>query len=394
MDTYLVGGAVRDELLGLDVKERDWVVVGATSEEMEAQGFQRLDQAFPVFQHPGTGEEYALARREEKMGPGHKGFRIYTGPDVTLEDDLRRRDLTINAIARGTDGRIIDPFEGRTDLHGRVLRHISPAFVEDPLRVLRVARFASHLASRHFLVAPATSVLMAQTVQAGELQTLPMERVWAETERALASEGPERFFEVLHDCGALGVVFPELEEVLSASEASGHHPRHGANSPLTVLADATRQSSAPPVRFSALLYGTTVAAGCLGKNGPVTDAIASICLRFHAPGKYRDLAVLVGDHYGMFPGASEADAAEILNALEGLDAFRRPDRFAAFLEACSAIAARLPRNGKRPAERLRQALAAASAVKSEHVSEAHASGKALGVAIRQCRIAAIARAVA
>lgn len=252
---YLVGGAVRDQLLGRLVKERDWVVVGATPEAMLALGYRPVGKDFPVFLHPETHEEYALARTERKIGPGYHGFACTASPDVTLEEDLKRRDLTINAIAQTPSGDIIDPYGGVQDIQDRVLRHVSPAFVEDPVRILRLARFAARYSGLGFYVAPETRVLMQQMVMQGEVDHLVAERVWQELERALGEAEPGQFFEVLRSCSALAVIFPEIDRLFGVPQSPQWHPEidTGVHT-LMVLAQATRLTSSIPVRFAALVH--------------------------------------------------------------------------------------------------------------------------------------------
>ncbi|NOX91180.1 MAG: multifunctional CCA addition/repair protein, partial [Gammaproteobacteria bacterium] len=262
MEIYLVGGAVRDTLLGLEPKEHDWVVVGATPEQLESQGYKQVGKDFPVFLHPKTHEEYALARTERKTAPGYHGFAIHAAPDVTLEEDLLRRDLTVNAIAQTADGQLIDPFNGQQDLADKRLRHVSPAFSEDPIRILRVARFAARFAHLGFNIAPETGELMRDMVNAGEVDALVAERVWTETERALGEKNPARFFEVLRDCGALEKLFPEIERLFGVPQPEKHHPEidTGVHT-LMVLEQAARLSADTRVRFAALVHdlgkGTT-----------------------------------------------------------------------------------------------------------------------------------------
>src|SRR3990167_4743881 len=255
MKIYLVGGAVRDKLLGLPLQDRDYVVVGATPEEMAAQGYQPVGADFPVFLHPRTKEEYALARTERKQGHGYKGFTVYSAPDVTLEDDLRRRDLTINAMAEDEQGKLVDPYGGAADLKAGVLRHVSDAFVEDPLRVLRVARFAARFSGRGFRVADETLALMRQMTQSGELNHLVPERVWQEVERALGEPAPTGFFAVLRECGALAVLFPELEALFGVPQPAEHHPEidTGVHT-LLLLEAAARLTPDARARFAALTH--------------------------------------------------------------------------------------------------------------------------------------------
>ncbi|HLA75493.1 MAG TPA: multifunctional CCA addition/repair protein, partial [Gammaproteobacteria bacterium] len=260
MEIYQVGGSIRDALLGLPVKDRDWVVVGATPAEMEARGFKLVGADFPVFLHPQTHEEYALARTERKTAPGYKGFHVYAAPDVTLSDDLQRRDLTINAIAQDEDGTLIDPFNGVADLHNKILRHVSPAFAEDPVRILRVARFSARFTNFH--IADETKLLMREMVASGEVDALVPERVWAELERALGETRPSRFFEVLRECSAQARLFPELESLYGVPQPAKYHPEIDTGvHVMLVLDQATRLSNDTRVRFAALLHdlgkGTT-----------------------------------------------------------------------------------------------------------------------------------------
>ncbi len=309
MQVYLVGGAVRDEMLGLAASERDWVVVGGTPEELERAGYRAVGREFPVFLHPDTQEEYALARVERKTGPGYRGFETRFSPEVTLEQDLQRRDLTINAMARAPDGTVIDPYGGVRDLEQRVLRHVSPAFVEDPVRVLRVARFAARLAVLGFKLAPETRALMRRMVDNGEINALVAERVWRELQRALGEANPEVFFDVLQDCGALAVLLPEL--------AWNPAQRHA-------LQRAARISPDPGVRFAALLADTK------------PEAITALCERLRVPNEFRELALLTARLHQRIANAATLDAAGILELLETADAFRRPDRFELLLRATQA----------------------------------------------------------
>jgi tRNA nucleotidyltransferase (CCA-adding enzyme) len=327
MQVYLVGGAVRDQLLGLPPHERDWVVVGATPEEMQRLGYRPVGRDFPVFLHPETAEEYALARLERKVAPGYRGFLTEFSPQVTLQQDLERRDLTINAMAQRADGSIIDPFGGRADLERRLLRHVSPAFVEDPVRILRVARFAARFAPLGFHVAPETAVLMRAMVQAGEAAALVPERVWRELERALGEPRPDVFFETLADCDALAVVLPELASLWAP-------PGSGA----TALQVAANAGHAGPVRFAALAASLPAA------------QIESLCARLRAPNEYRELAQLasrLAEHLhggGAPPPVLAQDPGWVLELLDGADAFRRPDRFGEWLRVLStrAIAGGVP----------------------------------------------------
>lgn len=403
MKTYLVGGAVRDRLLGLPVRERDWVVTGATPEDMTRRGFRPVGREFPVFLHPETGEEYALARTERKSGRGYHGFVFHAAPDVPLEADLRRRDLTINAIAEAEDGSLIDPFGGRADLDRRLLRHVSPAFVEDPLRVLRVARFAARFAGLGFRVAGETLALMRELSASGELEQLTPERVFEETRKALASDAPQVFFRVLRDCGALAVLFPELDRLFGVPQPERHHPEIDTGlHTLLVLEQAAGLSAEPAVRFAALLHdlgkGLTPAALLPRHHGHESRGVPlveQVCERLRVPRAWRELAVLVCRWHLHCHRAAELKPATILKLLEATDAFRRPERFAQFLLACEADA-----RGRRgledrdypQADYLRRALRAAADVNAAALAaETSGGGEAIAKRLRAAREAAIAR---
>ena len=344
MKTYLVGGAVRDKLLGLEVKDRDFVVVGSTPEEMEANGFKPVGADFPVFLHPETREEYALARTERKSGHGYKGFTVYAAPDVTLEEDLKRRDLTINAMAQDEDGNLIDPFGGREDLDNGRLRHISPAFAEDPVRILRVAKFAARFASWGFRVAHGTNKLMKQMVAEGEVDYLVPERVWAELEGALATEHPAQFFKVLRACGALAKIFPEIDRLYGVPQPEQHHAEVDTGiHTMMVLEQAAALTSDTRVRFAALMHD-------LGKGVTPEDnwphhidhealgveLVKQLCERIRVPNEYRDLAILAARYHGECHRIDELKATTVVKVLEAMDAFRKPDRVAMFVQACEA----------------------------------------------------------
>src|SRR5471032_3042391 len=344
MQVYLVGGAVRDALLGLPVKERDWVVVGGTREELLRLNYREVGRDFPVFLHPETHEEHALARLERKVAPGYRGFAVEFGPEVTHQEDLARRDLTINAIAQSADGSLLDPFGGRRDLEARVLRHVSPAFIEDPVRILRVARFASRFASLGFHVAPETMALMRAMVERGEVNALVAERVWQETEKALHEPGASVFFKVLRECGALKVIYPEIDALFGVPQPQKWHPEidTGVHT-LMVLDQAVRLSTDAKVRFAALVHdlgkGTTPHAEWPGHKGHEERSVAlieSLCDRLKPPSEYRELSVMVARYHGNVHRAFELRANTILGILEKTDAFRRPERFAQALLACEA----------------------------------------------------------
>jgi tRNA nucleotidyltransferase (CCA-adding enzyme) len=402
MEIYLVGGAVRDKLLGLEVKDCDYVVVGATPEQMVAQGFKPVGADFPVFLHPQTKQEYALARTERKSGRGYKGFKVYAAPDVTLEDDLRRRDLTINAMAQTADGALIDPFNGADDLRKGILRHVSPAFTEDPVRVLRVARFAARYADRDFHVADTTLALMRQMVESGEVDHLVAERVWAETERALTEQQPTRFFQVLRECGALARVFPEIDALFGVPQPPQYHPEVDSGlHTMLVLAQATRLSADARVRFAALVHdlgkGSTPPAEWpkhLGHEELGVELVTELCRRLRVPNEYRELAVVVARYHLRCHKAAELRAATLLETLEAVDAFRRPERFEQFLLACEADMRGRTGWEEKPypqGDMLRRAFAAANEIDTAAIAAEHKNlnGDAIGEKIRHARIAAI-----
>ena len=377
MQIYLVGGAVRDELLGLAVGERDWVVVGATPEEMGARGFKPVGRSFPVFLHPETGEEYALARTERKTAPGYHGFEFFTGPGVTLEDDLRRRDLTINAIARGADGCLIDPHHGRRDIENRVLRHVSPAFTEDPVRVLRVARFAARFHPLGFRVADETIALMRGMVNNGEVKTLVAERVWKEFETTLSEPAPSRFFTVLNQVGALGMAASE------AGPGLGRLPRSpDAMDAVGRAIDACASASRPaPVVFAALVLQATAVAADRGGDIDWTSA----CRRLRAPTAYLKIARSAAACRPFLEQDREPGARALLGLFETTDAFRDPARLATLLDAWRFCGAPLSGQDKeRSSSRIRAALNAVSRLNLKRVAEAH--GGNVGEAVRRARL--------
>jgi len=346
MKIYLVGGAVRDKLLGLPVTDRDWVVVGARQNEMLDLGFAQVGNDFPVFLHPQTKEEYALARTERKTAPGHTGFVFDANETVTLEQDLARRDLTINAIAETADGELIDPYNGQDDLAGRVLRHVSPAFEEDPLRVLRVARFAARFHSLGFRVAPETNAIMRKIVHSGELASLVSERVWQELAKALVSKSPEAFVTVLRDCEALGIVLPEIDALFGVPQPAKFHPEIDTGVHLLMcLQQARLLSDDPQVLYATLVHdvgkGATDRTLWPSHKGhetlglPLLDAIAA---RLKVPNDFAKLAALVCEHHTKLHRLEQVDADKALTLLEAIDVFRRPERLDKFLLACEADA--------------------------------------------------------
>jgi tRNA nucleotidyltransferase (CCA-adding enzyme) len=401
MNIYLVGGAVRDRLLGLPVKDRDWVVVGASVDEMLAQKYVQVGRDFPVFLHPETKEEYALARTERKSGKGYTGFVVHTSPDVTLEQDLQRRDLTINAIAESPSGEIVDPYYGRADLEARILRHVSPAFAEDPLRVLRVARFAARFAGFGFTVAQDTMTLMSAMTRAGELEHLVAERVWQEIHSALCTNSPQTFFRVLRDCGALAVILPEIDRLFGVPQPRKYHPEIDTGiHTLMVLEQAALLTGNPVVRFAALVHDLGKAL-TPAKTWPLhtgheelgAGAIRLMAERLRIPNEFHELGVLVSLHHTRCHRANRHEAADLYLTLELTDALRRPERFELFLRACEADARGrlgLEHEPYPQAALLRQALAAARQVVIKQLVEAHPDPKDLGPAIRAARISAIA----
>ena len=401
MKIYLVGGAVRDKLLGLPVQDRDYVVVGATPEQMVAQGFKPVGADFPVFLHPETKAEYALARTERKSGHGYKGFTVYAAPDVTLEDDLKRRDLTINAMAEDEAGQLVDPYGGAVDLRNGVLRHVSEAFAEDPVRVLRVARFAARYAKWGFRVAHVTNTLMKEMVAAGEIDHLVAERVWAELERALAEDTPSRFFTVLRGCGALVRLFPEIDALFGVPQPEKHHPEidTGAHAMLVVDA-AAKLSPDPRVRFAALMHdvgkGATPSTEWprhIGHEERGADMVRALCQRFRIPNEYRDLGVLAARFHGHCHRIDELRAATLVDTFEAMDAFRKPQRIEQFVLACEADYRGRTGHEMRPypqGEKFRNAFAAARDIDTAALA-AGASGPQVGARIREARIGAVKR---
>ena len=401
MKVYLVGGAVRDALLGRAVKERDWVVVGATPAELEAQGYTPVGREFPVFLHPVTHEEYALARLERKTAPGYRGFIADFAPTVTLEEDLLRRDLTVNAIAQDAEGNLIDPHGGRRDLDARVLRHVSQAFAEDPVRILRVARFLARFAPLGFSIAPETLQLMRAMVASGEVDALVPERVWKEMEKALGEPRPDAFITALRDCGALAKLLPEIDALFGVPQPERWHPEIDTGVHLLMtLHVAAQRGAAPAVVFAVLVHD-------LGKALTPQDElpqhkghetaglplIRQLAERLRVPTEFRDLALLVSRFHTHVHRAMELRAATVLELLESADAFRRPDRFAAFLEACECDArgrGGLEQRDYPQRARLEAMHAAAVAVTLDEAERAQFTGPKYGERLRTKRLAAIA----
>ena len=346
MHVYLVGGAVRDKLLGLKPVEHDWVVVGATPVDLESQGYICVGKDFPVFLHPVTRDEYALARTERKVAPGYTGFEFHVTPDVTLEQDLLRRDLTINAIAENENGELIDPYNGQSDIKNRILRHVSSAFSEDPVRVLRVARFAAKLAPMGFTIADETIALMRALVQNGELNALVPERIWKEMERALATTHPQRFFEVLRQCQALTVLIPEIDRLFGVPQSEKHHPEIDTGiHTMMVLEQSARLSQDTQVRFAALLHdlgkGTTPKEQWpkhIEHEARGVQLVDDVCDRIRIPKAYRDIARVVTKYHLFYHRANELRPKSFLKLFKAIDAFRRPERLEQFILACEADA--------------------------------------------------------
>ncbi|HEX5208304.1 MAG TPA: multifunctional CCA addition/repair protein [Steroidobacteraceae bacterium] len=400
MEVYLVGGAVRDRLLERPVKERDWVVVGASPEELERQGFVPVGREFPVFLHPQTHEEYALARLERKVAPGYRGFTTRFSPDVTLEEDLQRRDLTINAMAESSTGELVDPYGGRRDLEARLLRHVSESFIEDPVRVLRVARFAARYAELGFQVAEETVALMRRMTDSGELGALVPERVWQETERALGEARPEVFFETLRVCGALQAIFPELADLYGVPQPPRWHPEVDTGvHVMLALRYAAVIGASTEVRFAVLMHDLGKALteperwpSHRGHEEAGVPVIEALCARLKVPNGFRDLAVLTARHHAVVHRAAELRPTTVLKLLEATDAFRRPERFEEMLEACEADARGRTGLEAQPypqREYLRRARAAAGAVSLDEGERQGLKGAEIGEKIREKRLAAI-----
>jgi tRNA nucleotidyltransferase (CCA-adding enzyme) len=402
MESYIVGGAVRDALLGVPVNDRDWVVVGATPQQMIDAGYRPVGADFPVFLHPQTHEEYALARTERKTAPGYHGFTFHADPSVTLEQDLERRDLTINAMAQDADGRVIDPFGGRDDLRDRVLRHVSPAFAEDPVRILRLARFAARYPD--FGVAPETQALMRHMVEAGEVDALVPERVWQELSRGLMEQRPSRMLEVLRECGALARLLPEVDRLWGVPQPPQHHPEVDTGVHLMMVLDMSATLAAPlPVRFACLAHdlgkGTTPPDAWprhIAHEARSVELLQGVAERLRVPVECRELAEVVAREHGNVHRSAEFGAVALVRLLDRCDAWRRPDRFAGLLFACECDArgrAGMEDRPYPPRQRLTKVLDCARSVDTAAVAKAAAergaTGPAIGEAIRQARIEAV-----
>jgi tRNA nucleotidyltransferase (CCA-adding enzyme) len=398
MRIYRVGGAVRDELLGLPVKDRDYVVVGASAEELLARGFQPVGKDFPVFLHPETHEEYALARTERKSGRGYRGFVVHAAPDVTLEQDLARRDLTINAMARDADGRLIDPYGGAADLAAGILRHVGPAFAEDPVRILRVARFAARFG---FCVAPDTLALMRAMVANGEVDALVPERVWQELARGLMETRPARMFETLRDCGALARLLPEVERLFGVPQRADYHPEVDTGlHTLLVVDEAARLGASLAARFAALTHdigkGTTPAHLLPRHHGHEARGarlIGPLCARLRVPAECRDTARLAARHHGNVHRAPALRPATLLDLLLAADALRRPARLEDLLAVCESDHRGRLGFSERPypqADYVREACKIIAAVDAGALARAAADPHAIAAAVRKARLSALA----
>lgn len=397
MKTYLVGGAVRDKLLGRPVTEQDWVVVGATPEQLQAQGFTPVGKDFPVFLHPQTKEEYALARTERKTGHGYAGFSFYCGEEVTLEEDLIRRDLTINAMAEDEQGNIIDPYRGQSDLQQKILRHVSPAFAEDPVRILRIARFAARYHQYGFHVADETIALMQSMVSNGEVDHLVAERIWKETERALAEPNPEIFIQVLRACHALEKIFPEIDALFGVPQTATHHPEVDTGiHTLMSLQQAVKLTINTCIRFATLVHdlgkGTTPEEEWprhIAHEERSLPLVKNLCGRIAAPRDYKELALMVAQWHTHCHRAMELKPATVLKVLQSNDAFRRPERFHQFLVCCEADARGRTgfENRDYPqADFFRRALNAAQQIDLAPLREQGLTGQAFGDAIARLRL--------
>ncbi len=400
MKVYLVGGAVRDERLGIPIKERDWCIVGSTPDALVALGYKPVGKDFPVFLHPQSGEEYALARTERKTGAGYHGFKFHADPDVTIEDDLRRRDLTINAIAIDEDDSIIDPFGGVADIESRVLRHVSDAFVEDPVRILRVAKFAARFAALGFTIADGTIGLMSEMVANGEVDALVPDRVWKETEAALASDNPQVFFDVLRQCGALERLYPEIDSLFGVPQPPKWHPEIDCGvHTMMVLEQAARLSADGDMRFAALVHDLGKATtdkkllpSHYGHEQRSVNLIKKLTGRLPVPNAYRDLALLVAEFHGHSHRAYELKAATLLRIIKKTDALRRPERFEKFIIACEADARGRTGMEKNPypqADYLRGALQAIVGISAQDFKDDGLEGPELGQAIDDARTRAL-----
>lgn len=398
MKAYLVGGAVRDQLLGYPVNERDWVVVGSTPDDLIKQGYQKVGRDFPVFLHPVTREEYALARTERKMGTGYYGFTCDFNPDVTLEDDLARRDLTINAMAMDEAGGLIDPYHGQDDLHAKLLRHVSPAFVEDPVRVLRVARFAARYHHLGFKLADETRSLMYNMVKRGELAHLVAERVWQEWQRSLQEKHPDVFISTLRACGALRVVLPELDALFGVPNTQHYHPEIDSGiHTLMVLRVAAALSEDPMMRFAALVHDLGKACTPVvewpshrGHETSGLPVIESLCQRLRIPVDYRKFSLMVSRFHLNIHQLNELRASTVVRILERTDAFRRPELFEKLLQVCEADARGVGREvDYKQADGWRAVLKQCNQISAKTLVDEGYVGEAIKIALNERRVAIV-----
>jgi tRNA nucleotidyltransferase (CCA-adding enzyme) len=398
MQIYLVGGAVRDELLGLAVKDKDYVVVGSTPAEMEAVGYKPVGKDFPVFLHPKTHDEYALARTERKTAKGYKGFAVHASVDVTLEEDLARRDLTINAIAKSVDGQLIDPYHGLADIQSKTLRHVSDAFTEDPVRILRAARLSARFAD--FSVAPETNQLMQNMVSAGEVDALVAERVWQELAKGLMEAKPSRMFDVLRASGALKKIIPELDKLWGVPQPPQHHPEVDTGVHVMMVVDyAAKQNFSLPVRFAALMHdlgkGTTPAdilPRHIGHEERSANLVKAVCKRLRVPNDCKELGYIVAKFHGKLHQAPQMKPSTLLEFLVELDAIRQPTRFKDFLKACEADSrgrTGLEACATPAADLMLRVLDSASSVDAGAVARAYSEPEKIKAAVFEARLNAL-----
>lgn len=400
MQTYIVGGAVRDELLGYPIKDKDYVVVGSTPEQMVAAGFRPVGKDFPVFLHPKTHDEYALARTERKTAKGYKGFVVHASPEITLEQDLARRDLTVNAIAKNEVGEFVDPFHGIDDIKSKTLRHVSDAFVEDPVRILRIARFSARLAD--FNIAPETLSLMQQMVDAGEVDALVAERVWQELAKGLMEKKPARMFEVLRSCGALKRIIPELDNLWGVPQPPQHHPEVDTGVHVMMVLDyAAQKAFSLPVRFAALMHdlgkGTTpkeMLPRHIGHEERGVHLVKEVCKRLRVPNDCKELAVMVAKFHGKLYQSLDMRPSTLLEFLIQLDAIRQPERFNGFLQACEADSrgrTGLENCPTPAADLMRKVLDAAFTIDAGAIASKQSDVEKIKIAIFEARVEAIKR---
>lgn len=400
MQTYIVGGAVRDELLGYPIKDKDYVVVGSTPEQMVAAGFRPVGKDFPVFLHPKTHDEYALARTERKTAKGYKGFVVHASPEITLEQDLARRDLTVNAIAKNEVGEFVDPFHGIDDIKSKTLRHVSDAFVEDPVRILRIARFSARLAD--FNIAPETLSLMQQMVDAGEVDALVAERVWQELAKGLMEKKPARMFEVLRSCGALKRIIPELDNLWGVPQPPQHHPEVDTGVHVMMVLDyAAQQAFSLPVRFAALMHdlgkGTTpkeMLPRHIGHEERGVHLVKEVCKRLRVPNDCKELALMVAKFHGKLYQSLDMRPSTLLEFLIQLDAIRQPERFNGFLQACEADSrgrTGLENCPTPAADLMRKVLDAAFTIDAGAIASKQSDVEKIKIAIFEARVEAIKR---